>query len=163
MFFLDCGAETYKDNAGFVLESAAQLAVSGAALLASAYLMWDEKAKAPALRCLSWLGFRMLFPNFAWRCFKFVLSKHLLFIWITPRLLRPPTFIVFERQPVFSNMRAHSWLCVAQLVFFTWLVPTRIRRSTLRQTAGLGFLLWANSLRQESGFSLPSDFSILTH
>lgn len=39
MFFLDMNAETYKDNAGFVLESAAQLAVSGAALLASTFLM----------------------------------------------------------------------------------------------------------------------------
>jgi hypothetical protein len=39
MFFLDMNAETYKDNAGFVLEGATQLAVSGAALLASVYLM----------------------------------------------------------------------------------------------------------------------------
>ena len=39
MFFYDSDNEEYKDNAGFVLESATQLAVGGAVLLASAFLM----------------------------------------------------------------------------------------------------------------------------
>lgn len=39
MFFYDADNEEFKDNAGFVLEAAAQLAVGGVVLLASAFLM----------------------------------------------------------------------------------------------------------------------------
>ena len=39
MFFLDSENSKFADNEAFVLEGAAQLAVSGAVLLASAFLM----------------------------------------------------------------------------------------------------------------------------
>jgi hypothetical protein len=39
MFFMDRDNSEYKDNAGFILEGAAQLAAGGAVLLASAFLM----------------------------------------------------------------------------------------------------------------------------
>lgn len=44
MFMIDKENEEYEDNPGFVLEGATQLAVSGAVLLASAFLMWEPRA-----------------------------------------------------------------------------------------------------------------------
>ena len=50
MFYLDLNHDEYADNAGFILAGAAQLAVSGAVLLASAFLMWALLVERPRWR-----------------------------------------------------------------------------------------------------------------
>ena len=50
MFYLDLNHDEYADNAGFILAGAAELAVSGAVLLASAFLMWALLVSDPGGR-----------------------------------------------------------------------------------------------------------------